>query len=199
LTPAVRGGRLEPTMTEFENALRRLRALVRDGDVRGALALLNAGTGHRFTSLYRFDEHTLRNVWFYDCQHPERETVDDIPVLASYCVFVRDAHATFRVHDSGADARVAGHPKREQIRAYCGVPLLDDMGRMFGTICHFDFRPLAISDENVALMEALAPMLQRYSAGASRNESGISTRDLHATSSCAAPSHTREHQAPPLQ
>lgn len=186
-------------MTEFETALQRLRALMRAGDVRGALALLNARTAHRFTSLYRFDGDTLRNVWFFDCEHPERETVDDIPVLASYCVFVREREATFRVDDADADSRVAGHPKREQIRAYCGVPLLDDMGRMFGTICHFDFRPLAISDENVALMEALAPMLQRYSAGASRNEGGSSTRDFESASPSAAPSHTSERRPRPLQ
>lgn len=153
-------------MTDFDNALSRLRALMREGDVRGTLALLNACTEHRFTSLYRFDGDTLRNVWFYDCEQPERETVEDIPVLASYCVFVRDTETTFRVDNADADARVANHPKREQIRAYCGVPLLDAMGRMFGTVCHFDYRPLRISDENVALMEALAPLLQRYSVQA---------------------------------
>lgn len=184
--------------TESDTALQQLRALIRDGDVRGALALLNARTEHRFTSLYRFDDDTLRNVWFHDCEHPARETIDDIPVLASYCVFVREERSTFRVHDSDTDARVADHPKREQIRAYCGVPLLDSMGRMFGTICHFDFRPMRISDENVELMEALAPMLQRYCAGASRNDSGIATRDFHAASLCAAPSNTSERKSPPL-
>lgn len=186
-------------MTEFDTALQELRALIRDGQVRRALALLNARTAHRFTSLYRFDGDTLRNVWFFDCEHPERETVDDIPVLASYCVFVREREATFRVDDADADARVAGHPKREEIRAYCGVPLLDDMGRMFGTICHFDFRPLAISDENVALMEALAPMLQRYSAGTSRNGSGSSTQESQAASSSAALPNTSGRESPPLQ
>lgn len=186
-------------MTEFENAVQRLRALMREGNVRGALALLNARTGHRFTSLYRFDDDTLRNVWFYDCEQPERETIEDIPVLASYCVFVREGQATFRVHDADADARVAEHPKREQIRAYCGVPLLDDMGRMFGTICHFDFRPIAISDENVALMEALAPMLQRYAAAAGGDGSGSSARDFHAAAASAAPSNTDKRESPPSQ
>lgn len=186
-------------MTEFENAVQRLRALMREGNVRGALALLNARTGHRFTSLYRFDDDTLRNVWFYDCEQPERETIEDIPVLASYCVFVREGQATFRVHDADADARVAEHPKREQIRAYCGVPLLDDMGRMFGTICHFDFRPIAISDENVALMEALAPMLQRYAAAAGRDGSESSAQDFHAAAASVAPSYTNKRESPPSQ
>lgn len=175
-------------MTEPDTALQQLRALVRDGNLRGALALLNARTAHRFTSLYRFDDDTLRNVWFFDREHPERETVEDIPVLASYCVFVRDAHSTFRVDDAAADARVAEHPKREQIRAYCGVPLLDSMGRMFGTICHFDFRPLTISDENVALMEALAPLLQRHSARATGGGAGSPGPGSPAAPPCGPPS-----------
>lgn len=190
-------------MGDFDDTLQQLRAHVRDSDLRGALALLNAHTAHRFTSLYRFDDETLRNVWFFDREHPERDTCDDIPVLASYCVFVRDGRATFRLEDAYADARVADHPRREEIRAYCGVPLIDDMGRMFGTVCHFDFQPRTISDENVALMEALAPMLRRYSPsaapGASRNDNGISIRDFQAASSWAAPSNTSDRQSPPLR
>jgi hypothetical protein len=32
---------------------------------------------------------------------------------------------------------------------------------MFGTICHFDYGLLPISDDSVALMEAVAPLLKR--------------------------------------
>lgn len=197
-------------MSDFDDTLAQLRACIRGGDVRGALARLNARTEHRFTSLYRFDNETLRNVWFFDREHPEQTACDDIPVLASYCVFVREGQATFRVHDAGSDARVAAHPKREQIRAYCGVPLLDDTGRMFGSVCHFDFRPLAISDSNVELMEALAPMLQRYSAGvdggAGRSDGDASMRDVHAaardvqaTAPWAAPAQASVRPSPPLR
>jgi GAF domain-containing protein len=48
-----------------------------------------------------------------------------------------------------------------EVRSYCGVPLVDDDGHMFGTICHFDYGPLPISDDSVALMEAVAPLLKR--------------------------------------
>jgi hypothetical protein len=33
--------------------------------------------------------------------------------------------------------------------------------QMFGTICHFDYGPRAISDDSIALMEAVAPLLKR--------------------------------------
>jgi len=141
--------------------LQHLRALLDSGDIRGALQFLNGRTPHRFTSLYLFDDAQLRNVHIVDQLNPELERTDDVPVLASYCVFVRDSGQIFGVSDSHRDARVDGHPRQPQIRAYCGVPLIDDMGRVFGTICHFDFEPLDISDDNVALMEAVAPSLSR--------------------------------------
>ena len=132
------------------------------GDLRGALMYLNSLTRHRFSSLYRFDNEMLRNVVLFDRLNPEQPRCDDLPVLASYCVFVRDEQATFRVDDSHIDARLGSHSKRAQVRSYCGVPLLDECGSMFGSLCHFDFDPLPISAENVALMEALAPWLPGY-------------------------------------
>jgi GAF domain-containing protein len=148
---------------DYATALKHLKAVLRAGDLRGAVMFLNSLTTHRFTSLFRFDGETLRNVVFFDREDPARASTDDMPVSASYCVFVRDGEATFTVPDAACDPRVEGHPKQPVFRAYCGVPLLDADGRMFGTICHFDFAPRSISDENVALMEAIAPLLHGYS------------------------------------
>lgn len=139
--------------------LDRLRALLHAGDLRGAVILLNSLAPHRFTSLFRFDGEMLRNVVFFDRENPAQETVDDIPVAASYCVFVRDGRGTFTVPDAVCDRRVDGHPKQPIFRAYCGVPLLDDRGRMFGTICHFDFAPHRADAKTVELLEAIAPYL----------------------------------------
>jgi GAF domain-containing protein len=142
-------------------SLDQLKGLIAGGDVRGALALLNAATGHRFTALYRFDRETLRNMYFYDREHPDTETTDAIPVLASYCVYVRESNAAFETTHAREDGRVAGHPKREMLQAYCGVPLLGEDGKSFGSLCHFDFDPRAISAENLALMEAFAGLFHR--------------------------------------
>jgi GAF domain-containing protein len=151
---------------DFPSALSHLRAVLRAGDLRGAVMFLNSLTTHRFTSLFRFDGELLRNVVFFDRQNPAQSAVDDIPVAASYCVFVRDAAETFTVPDAASDPRVDGHPKQPVFRAYCGVPLVDEQGRMFGTICHFDVEPRRISDEHVDLMEAIAPLLPGYCAAA---------------------------------
>lgn len=151
---------------DFAASLQHLKAVLRTGDLRGAAMYLNSLTAHRFTSIFRFDGPTLRNLALFDRQNPTQAHCPDIPVLASYCVFVRDGECTFAIDDSHADDRLGDHPKRRGIRAYVGVPLLDEDGRMYGTVCHFDTEPRAISDENVALMEALAPLLPRYRAAA---------------------------------
>jgi GAF domain-containing protein len=147
--------------TSTQDALIQLKAIMRSHGIRPALAFLNSLTEHRFTSLYRFDDETLKNIYFYDHENPTQEATPDIPVMASYCVFVRRLSSTFLVPDALTDERVAGHPRRQEVQSYCGVPLRDVNGDMFGTICHFDFRPVPISDANVELMEAIAPLLRQ--------------------------------------
>lgn len=145
-------------------ALAEIRHLLNQGRVRDALALMNSLTEHRFTALYRFDRETLRNRYFYDRSNPAVESTDDIPILASYCVYVRDTNRMFETTHAREDERTAGHEKREKLQAYCGVPLVDEAGRSFGSVCHFDFDPRAISPENLELMEAFAGLLGRAEA-----------------------------------
>ena len=136
-----------------------LRSLLKAGDVRAALIYLNALTDYRFTALYRFDRDALVNRHFVDRQNPDVLQTGEIPVPASYCVFIRDTAAAFRLADAFEDARVAGHPKKQLIRSYCGVPLTDENGTMFGSVCHFDFEPHALKDSDVELLESIAPLL----------------------------------------
>jgi hypothetical protein len=92
-----------------------LKAVLTSGNVRAAIAYLNSLTAYRFTSLYRFDVGTLRNVTFFDRENPGTTKCEDIPVEASYCVFVRDLNATFLLQDAEHDDRVRAHPKRATI------------------------------------------------------------------------------------
>jgi GAF domain-containing protein len=82
----------------------------------------------------------------------------DMLIAASYCAFGA-AGAAFSVSDASRDPRVASHPKREALRAYCGVPILRADGSMFGTLCHYDVSPHPVLDETVAAMERVARML----------------------------------------
>lgn len=156
-------------MATIADSLRQLRRVLTEQDIRAALIFLNGLTEHRFTALYRFDKETLKNLYFFDRENPSQDSAPDIPVMASYCVFVRNHRATFITRDSLQDDRVDGHPKRRELQSYCGVPLRDANGEMFGTICHFDFRPIQISEENVELMEAVAPLIKRLMPQANRS------------------------------
>jgi GAF domain-containing protein len=147
-------------VTQLHPSLPAIKKLVSGGLVREALALLNSMTAHRFTALYRFDRETLRNMYFFDRENPTVETTDAIPVMASYCVYVRETNRAFETTHAREDDRVRDHPKREVLQAYCGVPRLDEGGLSFGSVCHFDFAPRAISAENLALMEAFAGLIQ---------------------------------------
>jgi GAF domain-containing protein len=145
-----------------ETAISRLNDFLARGEVRPAVAFLNSLTPHRFTSLFRFDESTLRNLVFYDREQPEVRTCKDISVLSSYCVFVRDTNAAFAIANAREDDRLGNHPKRQEVQSYCGVPLVNREGKMYGTACHFDFKPGGVAARDVELLECLARLLPEF-------------------------------------
>jgi hypothetical protein len=141
--------------------LQELKSTLAGEGVRAALIYMNHRTSHRFSAIFRFDHETLRSMYFYDRQNPALESTDELPVEASYCVFIRRTGNPFGVDASLTDPRVADHPKRETVQSYTGMPLLDELGVMYGTICHFDFEPATANDLSIELMEAIGPLLKR--------------------------------------
>ncbi|MBV9926601.1 MAG: GAF domain-containing protein [Acidobacteria bacterium] len=137
------------------------REALAEGGVRAALRFLNARSPHRFTSIYRFDGSTLHNLYLYDRANPEFGLFPDAPLGESYCSIINETASTFATHDSLNDERVEGHPKRELVLSYCGIPLVREDGTLFGTLCHFDFVPHAIAAEEVEFLEAVAPYILR--------------------------------------
>lgn len=137
----------------------QLRFLLSKGRIRDALALLNSLTSYRFTALFRFADPGLDNLVLFDRTNDGAPRLESIPVGDSYCTYVRDLHDAFVVEDSLDDVRVERHPKRQTVHSCCGVPLVDANGRMFGTICHFDFDAVPGSDDSVALLREVAAYL----------------------------------------
>lgn len=66
---------------------------------------------------------------------PEAGEVAD---TATYCCFVRDRRGAFVTADALDDSRTLGHPAREAVRAYGGIPIMDPDGQSIGTLCHYD-------------------------------------------------------------
>ncbi|MEP7329439.1 MAG: GAF domain-containing protein [Betaproteobacteria bacterium] len=125
--------------------------LTRDGP-HAALRYLNGHGRYRFTAVYRREGDTMRNVHFYDRNDPQIERSSDLPVNATYCQFAMARREQFVTNDAMEDVRLEGHPARGQVRAYCGVPLIDPEGTVLGSLCSFDFEPIEGDGVDLELM-----------------------------------------------
>jgi GAF domain-containing protein len=84
-----------------------------------------------------------------------------VPFEHSFCQFVlRDG--IFLTSDSAADRRLDGHPYQGVMVTYHGVPLLDNPGELFGTMCHFDVVSYELPDAELELLRLAARELPRY-------------------------------------
>jgi len=133
--------------------------LLKEKGIYDALRFINEKSSHRFTALYAFDGPVLHNICLVDKQDSSIRQMNSIDIAHSYCFYVRDSGQKFIVPDSLADERVAGHPKQATIQSYCGMPLMNSSHEMLGTLCHFDFIPLAYTDAEVRLLELVSPAI----------------------------------------
>jgi hypothetical protein len=138
----------------------QLRYLLLAGNVREALQLLNLQSRLRFTALYRLGPTHAENFLMVDRDDTRAPLMDDIPHDATYCRLVEAMKGVLVMPNTLTDARVATHPSRELVQAYCGVPLLDDAGNVFGTLCQFDPLPSEIDVTTLELMHEVAGALR---------------------------------------
>ena len=147
--------------SEFQEQIHYLIGL---GRFRQAVEFLNLTSAYRFTALYRISSDQLQNLVIFDRQQPDQPLLDTVPLGDSYCVFVRDLKDAFIVADAADDSRVEAHPKRPTVNAYCGVPLIDTAGDVFGTVCHFDFAPVPENPATVDMLKTFAGVLDPVAA-----------------------------------
>lgn len=154
-----------PASLETEAFVDELRAILATEGVFGALRFLNARTRHRYTGVYRFDPPMLRSIVLYDRENPSLKVGSDTRMERTYCSLVRETEAPWALADSATDARVATHPARGQVMAYCGTPVRDASGRCIGSLCHFDSRPRLVPEREIPLLERAAELLGPYCSG----------------------------------
>ena len=146
-------------MSTTQQVIEQTREQLSKFGVRAALVCLNLNSLHRFTALFRFEGTTLRNLYLIDREDATVEHCPDMPVLESYCVYIRDSGAKFLTEDADTDVRVLGHPKQPTVKSYCGLPLISSTGQLFGTICHFDFDAIPFAESEILVLEEMAPRL----------------------------------------
>ncbi len=126
-----------PTAVAFDAFVSRLQS----SGLREALRHLLELTDYRFIGIFRFRDDQAYAVVHYDRLNPDQTEIPSSPIGATYCCYVRDSRGVFTVADALDDPRVIDHPKRRQLRAYCGVPILTPEGELIGSLCHYDEGP----------------------------------------------------------
>jgi CheY-like chemotaxis protein len=143
-----------------ENAAAREFVRVSQSEgLHAALELLNRGTDHRFTGVYRFDRNTLRSVHLFDRLNPTSPKGEDAPMAETYCSLVNADRKPFSTVDTEADPRLTNHPARLTVRSYCGALLRNADSTPFGSLCHFDLVPHGVSAEALEALDLAAPVV----------------------------------------
>lgn len=137
-----------------------MEAVLEVDGVAAAVQMANAATAHRYTGVYRFDDQWLTNLYICDGLNGSVTVSPAMPLHETYCVHILQSGQAFTVMDAQVDPRLAGHPRREEVRSYCGAPLLDQNGEVAGTVCHFDPEPGKLQACDFEQVHIAAALLQ---------------------------------------
>jgi hypothetical protein len=87
--------------------------------------------------------------------------LQEVPLQDSFCQFVL-REGVFRTVGTADDARLNGHKYQGAIGSYHGLPILDNYGGLFGTLCHFDVEPMQMTDEEFTVLRKASRLLPKY-------------------------------------
>jgi CheY-like chemotaxis protein len=130
-------------------------------DYRSLLRALNRSTTHRYSSLLRFDDPELTSVWTFD---RERPAIDPFPlrlrISETPCALIRSDRVPVTLDDTSGYGQSYAANREHGMRSLLGVPLLEEGGAAYGTLCHFDSEPRHSKPEALDLLERVARMFR---------------------------------------
>lgn len=130
--------------------------------LEAGLRELNARVPHRYTGVYRFEGDLMRNLALVDKAGEARpEHLAAVPFQDSFCQYVL-REGEFRSGDTATDHRLDGHVYQGVLLSYHGVPVLDDSGQLFGSLCHFDPASKELNDTEFATMQRVARVIPAF-------------------------------------
>lgn len=147
-----------------EADVREFTSILETEGMHPALAFLNSRTPHRCTAIYRNDGHVMSNLVLYDRMDPTCRRGIDVAVDDAYCSHVGAHGQAFEFRDTQLLA-VGEHRPNNPVVCYCGVVISDGSARMWGTLCHYDFKPCEMRKSDIPLLQALAPLVYAHLAG----------------------------------
>ena len=119
----------------------RFRSVLLKEGVRDALAYVVGLSDYRYIAVRRVDGDMAYTLAYLDRLNPHLTDPGPLPADMCYCTIVARTRKVFRTNDSYADDRLHGHPSRGMVRSYCGIPLFDEDGVLFGVVSHWDVMP----------------------------------------------------------
>ncbi len=140
-------------------AASRFSEFLNNGSLANALSYLNSQTPFRFTAIYRIDGLSISNLYLFDREHGLGRDESVSPVADTFCVWIHETLSVVQMTDSLRDPRAANHPKREQVRSYCGGPIKGAFGQLLGTICHFDVKAHDDLVDTMPVLAEIGPLL----------------------------------------
>jgi GAF domain-containing protein len=150
----------------MNNITGRFKATLEADGLRGAVRWLNDRVPYRFTAIFAFDGDMLRNICLVDKEDQAITNCSDQPITSSYCMYIHKSREIFSIEEALVDARVAVHPKRATVQCYYGIPLFDSAGKMLGTVCHFDYTPIRVTEDIATVLDDLGPLIAEAAFGA---------------------------------
>lgn len=140
----------------------QLLAILRGRGLDAGMEALNASVAHRYTGIFHIAGPRLYNVHVYDKLGQSRlEGLAVVTLADSFCQFVlRDGELL--TENSLHDERLVDSPYRGVVVAYHGVPIGDNLGGLWGTLCHFDFEERGLSEKQYELLKAAGHMLYPF-------------------------------------
>ena len=132
-----------------------LTDVLRDEGLNGAMAAINQTVPHRYTGVFVKTGPMLRNIALHDKRDSSAKPWPPFPLGQSFCSMIIASGDSLAVQDAQHDARsdVRQHPAAAIVQSYFGVPLLDDQGNVFGTLCHFDEASMDVAVDLVSMLQ----------------------------------------------
>lgn len=130
-------GQIDPTVVAF-NVFANL--LSTDG-IRAALYSVLRRSNYRFISIFRFRDGLATSAVHVDREDLSVTQASEVPDTATYCHYVRESGRPFVTAQASSDARTVGHPSRDVVLSYCGIPIFEPEGALIGVLCFHDVVP----------------------------------------------------------
>ena len=146
---------------EANEIFRRFTSVLNEEGPRASLAYLVGLTDYRFIGLFQFHDGMASAPVYYDRENPQVLALQEVPDTATYCWYVRERKVLFSTSDARADPRLADHPARAEVLAYCGVPVMDPEGILEGILCLYDVEPRDPEQLDPELLVQVASTLQQ--------------------------------------